>query len=576
MTALLGPDGQTIPAATIAGIRNRARALTVPGRTQALAGGGGPSGYGQYGAYAFPYDAAQIDAPDMADWLPLVRSPDYEVNTWRDRIAARARDLHRNDGWAKGAISRILDSTIGASYRLVSRPDYRALALHDKAFDATWAAEFGRAAEALWRGYAEGLGHWNDVSRRQTISQQFRMALGQKLVDGESVIAGYWLPERVGAGGARYATSFLGIDADRLSNPQQQPDTRFLRGGVEVDGYGVPLAYHIRKAHQYDWYNAVESVTWERVPFEDDDGFRRIYHDYDPDRWGQNRGISIFAPVLGRLRMLAKYYGIELSAASVASAFGLYATSPFDPEMVRNALDDGDDAVESAYGWYQDMRADFHRDRDLSVNGVKVATLAPGEDLKTVAPVRPNSGFSPFTHEMLRSFAAVLGMSGEQVHNDYGDASWSSARAGIVEAEKTFIRRMQDFNLNTATPMFAAWLREALDNGELPLPRRVPDFAEAMTAFARCRWLGAARGWVDPVSERQGVILGLDGALSTLEDECAKQGTDWEENVDQRAIEFKRMAELGLPRPEWMGSDKTPADDASATDAAKKPERPQA
>ena len=565
MTALLGPDGLAIAPATIDRIRQRGRSS----RAMALAGGGGSGGGGPYGAYAFPYDAAQIESPDMADWLPLVRSPDYEVNTWRDRIAARARDLHRNDGWAKGAVSRILDSTIGASYRLVSRPDYRALALHDKAFDAAWAAEFGGVVEALWRGYADGLGHWNDVSRRQTVSQQFRMALGQKLVDGESVIAGYWLPERVGSGGARYATAFLGVDADRLSNPQAQPDTRWLRGGVEVDAYGVPQAYHIRKAHQYDWYNAVESVIWERVPFEDDDGFRRIFHDFDPDRWGQNRGVSIFAPVLGRLRMLAKYYGIELSAASVASAFGLYATSPFDPEMVRSALDD-DDAVESAYGWYQDMRADFHRDRDLSVNGVKVATLAPGEKLETVAPVRPNSGFSPFTHEMLRSFAAVLGMSAEQVHNDYSEASWSSARAGIVEAEKTFVRRMQDFNLNTATPMFAAWLREALDNGELPLPRRTPDFGDAMTAFARCRWLGAARGWVDPVSERQGVVLGLDAAMSTLEEECAKQGADWEENVEQRAIERRRMTELGLPPPEWMGNDQ------SAGDTAKKPKRPQA
>jgi len=85
------------------------------------------------------------------------------------------------------------------------------------------------------------------------------------------------------------------------------------------------------------------------------------------------------------------------------------------------------------------------------------------------------------------------------------------------------------------------------------------------TAYARGRWLGAARGWVDPVAERQGVVLGLDAGLSTMEEECAKQGMDWEENLEQRSIEFNRMQALGLPRPEWFGNEYT------ATQVAQRP-----
>jgi capsid protein len=68
--------------------------------------------------------------------------------------------------------------------------------------------------------------------------------------------------------------------------------------------------------------------------------------------------------------------------------------------------------------------------------------------------------------------------------------------------------------------------------------------------------LGAA-GWVDPVAERQGVVLGLDAGLSTMEEECARQGADWEENLEQRKIEYDRMREMGLPRPQWFGNEYT-------------------
>jgi hypothetical protein len=55
-----------------------------------------------------------VTSPEMGEWLPTVRSPDQEINLYRDRMVARQRDLYRNDGWAKGAIGSILDSTIGA------------------------------------------------------------------------------------------------------------------------------------------------------------------------------------------------------------------------------------------------------------------------------------------------------------------------------------------------------------------------------------------------------------------------------------------------------------------------------
>jgi lambda family phage portal protein len=535
-------------------------------------GGGyglGSNGYPGYGS-SFPYDAAAWQSTEMGEWLPLVRSPDSEINVNRDRMVARQRDLVRNEGFASGLISRILDSTIGAYYRLVSKPDYQALAARfGNGFDHVWAQEFSRAASARWRTYADDPGHYNDVSRQMTITQQLRLALGHKLIDGESVIIRHWLPKRIGRGAARYASAGLVMDPDLLSNPYQQPDTRYMRGGVELDSYGVPIAYHLRRAHQNDWYSALEAQEWDRVTREDDDGFQRVIHDYDRGRAGQSRGVSIFAPVLSRMKMLARYYGVKLQAETLSTVFGTAVTSPYDRQMIQEALDDNEG---DEIGVYAEMREGWHERNAMQLENVRMVQLAPGETIETISSARPPGEMTPFAHEMLRSLGSAAGISGEQITGDYSEVNFSSMRVGIVNSEKTYARRVGDFNANTATPLYAGWLHEAMDLGEFDdvLPNNAPDFLDARAEYSRNRWLGTARGWYDPVAERQGTVLGLDAGLDTLEDACAEQGADWEENVHQRGLEAKAFRDAGLPPPNWFG------DGTSATGAAKKPTPPEA
>ncbi|NVI06358.1 phage portal protein [Paraburkholderia youngii] len=542
--------------------------LPAGGRARADSGWGGPGITQPPYSSLFPYEASNIQTPEMGQWFPYIRSPDSEINQFRDRMVARSRDLARNDGWASGGITRILDNTIGAHLRLSANPDWRVLRRFAKGFDANWADDFRQAVEALWRLYSEDLGRYNDLSRQLTVSQQLRLALRHKLIDGEALFVSYWKPERVGRGAAQYATSFLVVDPDRLSNPYQMVDTKYLRGGVEVDDDGVPLAYHIRKAHQNDWYNAVESMEWERIEREDEDGWRRVIHDFERDRAGQNRGIGVFTPVLAHAKMLARYYGVELQAATVATIFGTYVTSPFDPKMIESAMDsDGEEL-----GFYQDLRADWSKERPAMLNSVRIPTLAPGEDIKQVAAAHPHSGFEEFAHEMLRSIAAALGVSAEQITQDWSKTNYSSARAALLESWKTLSRRNTEFKIGAATPLFATWLQEAMERGDLDdvLPNRPPDFIEAATAYSRCDWLGVARGWVDPVKEKQGAVLGMDAGLSTLKRECAEQGLDWEEVLAQRAIELKAFARLGMKPPSWSG-----VEDAKEASAPEEEPQPQ-
>lgn len=524
-----------------------------PGRAAMLSGG----------AVRTPYDAADNYGAHMSEWQPYLWSPDGELNMFRDRIVSRVRDLVRNDGWASAAVTRTVDTAIGANFRPIFKPDYLALRQHTgiKAFDHVWADEFSQALDAGWRTWGTDPGRWCDTQRNLTLAQMFRLGFRHKIVDGDALGMLHWLPERVRPGRAQYATALQLIDPDRLSNPQLVFDQNTLRGGVEVDGYGAAVAYHIRRAHQGDWFSAGQSVRWDRVPRETAWGRPIIVHDFEHDRAAQHRGgAGILAPVLQRLKMLIKYEGTELDAAIINSIFGAYIESPYDPTLVEEAMGDS-----TAISGYQQSRSEFHDGRKITLGDARMPILFPGEKITSVSSERPNANFAEFESAMLRNVAAGTGMSAQQISQNWSDVNYSSYRAAMLEAWKTFSRRRSDFAMGFGQPIVSAFVEESMDVDDLPLPDGAPDYLDFRVHYSRAKWMGPGRGFVDPVKEKQGAILGMDAGLSTLEEEAADlAGSDWREVVAQRAVEVARFKELGLELPKWAGE--------AAPDAMKEPD----
>jgi len=497
-----------------------------------------------------PYDAADTFSDQMADWQPPLWSSDNEINIYRDRMVSRIRDMTRNDGWASGTVTRILDNAVGAVFRPIFKPDYRYLAqlTGNAGFSAEWAAEYSRYMDAMWRTWADDEGRWCDMERKQTVSQMLRLALRHKLVDGDSLVLMHYDTARLGYGQASFATMMQVIDPDRLSNPQQVYDMLDIRGGVEIDANGAPCAYHIREAHVGDWYAGDKTMTWKRIPRETSWGRPIVIHDYDHERAGQHRGISIFAPVVQRLKMLIKYDQTELESAILNAMFGAFIQSPYDPAMVEEALGEGD-----SLGAYQEDRIDFHKDRRISLHGgAGMSILFPGETVNTINAARPYSNFSVFQDAFLRNIAAQTGLSTQQITQDWSSVNYSSARAAMLEAWKTLTRRRHEFAIGTCQRIATCFVEEIHSLGGVPLPAGAPDFLEARTAYSHAKWIGPGRGWVDPVAEKKGAILGLDAGMSTLEMETNENvGEDYELLLEQRAVEINQMRRLGLPLPEW-------------------------
>ncbi len=483
------------------------------------------------------FAAADARSQELALWTPTNYSADGALLPNRDRIAARVHDMARNDGWLSSGLQKNLDSVIGARFALSARPDWRFLGL-----TADWASEWSRQVEAHYRTYAEDPDYFCDAARGRSLVSLYGLMYRHRITDGEGLGLLRWLPRR----GALYSTALQVIDPDRLSNPHGRGDDLRLRGGVELGELGEPLAYHIRSAHPGDVFgvqSGIRSIDWERVSRETPFGRRMVIHDFEADRASQTRGRSPVAPIVKKLRMLGNYDAAELQAAVVNAIFAAFIESPMDHENVGNALGD-----ESSY---MEEREAFHDGAALELNGIRIPRLYVGERMNMTTPTRPAVAFASFEQAALRNVAAALGISYEQLAMDWSQTNYSSARAALNEVWKFLTARRTTFAEQTARQVYAAWLEEAIDIGDIDLPPEAPDFREAKAAYTRCKFIGPGRGWVDPVKEAQGAQARMEIGVSTLQDEAAEQGHDWEEVLEQRKKEIDKMEELGIPKPSW-------------------------
>lgn len=478
------------------------------------------------------YQGASLTDPDLSSWSPYNPAPQVAIAADRQILTARIHDLARNDGWASGGVARVVDAVIGSNWRLSSKPNARALGIDDDA-----AAELGAEIEAKWKLWADNIDFACDAGERVSWGGLLALAFRHRVWDGEALAQICWIPRSYA-----YSTAVQIIHPDRLSNENNAPDNYLLRGGVELGGRGEPVAYWFRGAHPGEAYFANLKVwTWQRVERRTGWGRPVVVHAFEAQAAGQFRGVSPLAPILKKIRMLGKYDEAELQAAVLNAVLAAFVTSPLDAEQLADSMSDGELSA------YQNSRANWHDSQPMSLPGVKVNFLAPGEEVKLTNPNHPNSVFDAFERTVLRNIATAIGVSYEQLSMDWSQVNYSSARAALVEIWRGFTARKDFFASGFAQPIFSAWLEEAVDRGDVRLPKGAPSFYEAKTAYCAGKWVGPARGWVDPQKEALASIARMDGGLSTLEDECAEQGKDWTDVLAQQAREHKERERLGLP-----------------------------
>ena len=489
------------------------------------------------------YAGASRTRKQLANWQPEKWPADAELLPAQDLLIARSRDLDRNNGIANGAFQSLNDNVVGMGLRLAAAPDHIALGK-----DLKWREAWSRNVESLWHSWANTTAC--DVTGRMTFAALTQLVFRSTLQNGEALALPLWVDRP----GTTFRTCIQLVDSDRLSNPEFTPSTPNLRAGVELDDFGRPVAYHVKKGAAWTgleaWFLTIAAgglagtgvfrqMDWERIPAETEWGRKQVIHVFSQDRVDQSRGKPILTPVIEQFRMLDAYQRTELQSSIVNALVCGVIETPLDPAAISELM--GGDAAT-----YLETKGEYR----IQAEGGTFFPLYPGDKLTPYVPNRPANTFLPFCESLLRQIGVCLGMPYELVLKDFSKTNYSSARAALLEAWRFFYTRRHWLSTYWAAPVYKLWLEEAVSAGLVD----APDFYEMAPFYLRAKWIGPGRGWIDPVKEAQASQMRMDSMISTLELECAEQGLDWNEVLEQRALELERMKELNLTPPAKAGT----------------------
>ncbi len=533
LSDLLGPNPTPVPVGT---------SVVRPPEVSAASGG-------------VAYDAAnQVDR--LATWNPPIRSADADIIPEKMRLDARARDTLRNDAYVSGGATLHKDNIVGARFQLNARPMTKVLFGRD---DPVWETEFQEEVEDKFMLWAESPQNWPDASRHNTLTELIRLAVGVHTAGGEVLASGEWMPND----GRLFRTAMLMIDTDRLSTPGTigMIDKSRIRGGVERDRRGAPVAYYIRNVHPAEgpYYDATrgDQYEWKRIPARKPWGRQMILHIFEQNRPDQSRGISAMVSALTEMRMTKNFRKTELQRAVIAATYAASIESdlPSDAALAMggtNMAADGNHTVQWMLDYLKAIDAHSGGARNLHMAGAQIPIFAPGTHLKIQNPGAASPSGDKFEASLLRHIAAALGVSYEELSRDYTQTNYSSARAAMGQTWKGMLSLKKRVADTTANFIYRLWLEEAVNYNLLEsLKRRnIPAFYEGLNAeaYSNADWVGAGRGQIDPLKETQAAILKIKNGLSTQEHEAAMiSGQDWRRIQRQRAREMQLAEDLDLP-----------------------------
>lgn len=521
------------------------------------------------------YEGADRLGRELGTWSPRIASADGSLGR-NDKLLldARGKDILRNSGQMQGASNLQKDSIVGAQYRLNSQPNIIVLG---KGFDEKWAEEFQMEVEAKFNVWAESPDCWVDAARVNTFTGLIRLAIGCFFAGGEVLGTAEWM-----RGALRpFSTAIQMIDADRLSNPHDGQDTKFLRRGIERDRYGAPVAAHIRMAHPRDIYGMQDSFAWKRVAIRKPWGRLQVLHIIEQSRPDQTRGIADMVAVLKESRMAKKFHEVSLQNAIVQASYAAAIESELPSDMAFDSIGAGtaaDGRTAASLSLLQAIAQYSRGGRNLEIDGVKIPHLFPGSKLKLLPAGTVGGVGQNFEESLNRYIAAGLGISYEEYTHDFSKANYSSMRAAGNNTLRFMQSRKRVVADRTANAIYTLWMEEAISEGVIEsLPQRAKDpnfFYEGMNKDALCAasWVGASRGQVDELKETQAAVLRINAGLSTWEAEIARMGYDFREVFRQQARERAMQAEHGLTfqtgasKPGTMSGQRGEDDNAGAND----------
>ena len=361
---------------------------------------------------------------------------------------------------------------------------------------------------------------WKEWCREIKYAKRLRLARAGKMKDGEGILMKV-SKKSLKSPVKLYLQSF---EPDQISshfNLKTDVD------GVWLDEFGEPRSYNLLEHHpgsKHGYIGKGREVPADRII---------IYGNME--RAGQVRGVSELAPCLELFANL-RAFSLSVLAASETAAnhAGLLYT------------DSSADALADEVDPYYEVEIERNTLKALPF-GWKMSQLKAEQPVTTYKEYRDS-----VLNEICRCVEAPFNIA---LGNSSG-YSYAGGRLDEVNYTKALNIERDELDLIVNDDVLDAFVDEWLAVKGIP-----------SESFDRSHnWVYDGREHIDPVKYRNSQKVALENGTSSLQMECAKDGTDWEVVQDQRleaeAREMKKRKEMGLP-PAGAAAPGEPVDDSN-------------
>lgn len=424
----------------------------------------------------------------------------------RRLLRNRARYEVANNSYAKGIVLTLANDVVGTGPRLQM---------------LTANAGANRRIEAAFAAWAKAV----------RLAEKLRTLRMSRARDGEAFViltSNPLLPTTV-------QLDLRLVEAEQVTTPDPLLDDPNSIDGIVFDEDGNPLEYHVLKQHPGDPQGSLFS-DYDRLPAES------VIHYFRPDRPGQARGIPDITPALPLFAMLRDYSLATLDAAKAAAYFAgiIYTDAPPNGES---------DAVEPM--------------DQIELERNMLLTMPGGWKMSQLEAQQPSGTYAEFKREILNEIARCLNMPYNVAAANSSGYNYASGRLDHQTYFKSIRVEQADLETTVLDRILAAWFDEAA-----LIPGLIPDGLGPIADFPR-QYFWDGHEHVDPAKEASAQATRLASHTTTLADEYARRGQDWETQLRQRGKEKQLMDELGLTQAEPVppNSAEADAEDADAETA---------
>ncbi len=499
------------------------------------------SGYGDAGA--------SLLRRGLKGYTARSSAPNEDIDWHNATLRQRSRMLYMSSPLATSAIDTNRTKVIGVGLTLKSAIDRETLGLSPEA-----AKEWQRHTEAEFRLWAERKDACDATGMNNFAALQ-QLALVSWLMSGDV----FPLIKRSQADRLRpYSLRIHLVEADRVRTPTaygglyagmtdgKDPDNgNRIFDGVEVDGGGMATAYYVHNTYPFQALSVKDE--WVRVEaYGKKTRLPNILHVMSSERPDQYRGVSYLASAIEPILQLNRYVDSALMMALVQSFFTAWVILKSNEDEIPWGSTGGWDDLDIPNAGPPPVPGQRARSdpNELGMGPGEVKTLKDGEDIKFGNPTMPVPGFADFTGVFCKLVGAGLGIPYDVLVKEY-NASYSAARAALLDAWEDFRMRRKWFVDDFCQPIYEIWLTEAVARGRVKAPGFFDD-PLIRAAWCGTRWIGPVQGSIDPLKEAEAAVLQIQYALKTHEQVTTElSGGDWEKNVEQLKSENTKLAEAG-------------------------------